>query len=273
MPTVQTNGVELYYEIQGSGEPVLMIMGLSVDHSNWLFQVPALSPRYQLVLLDNRDVGQSSQAPAPYTIRDMADDTAGLLDALGIERAHVVGASMGGAISQELAINYPERVASLALLCTWPGGDASSRWLLGAWQKQRREWDLGDFLDAVAPWIYTYRMFNDNAPMLEMGKQIALNYPYPQTVEGFSRQADACLQHNTRDRLGQIQAPALVLTGDEDILTPPRNAQFLAERIPNARLVLMPAAAHGFTAENAEAVNAALLEHLAAHPLAAKTPA
>ena len=101
---VETNGQKLYYEVHGEGEPLLLIMGLGNDATGWMFQVPAFAEHYKVIAFDNRDVGRSSEAKGPYTLADMAEDTAGLMDALGIEQAHVVGGSMGGSIAQELVI-------------------------------------------------------------------------------------------------------------------------------------------------------------------------
>src|SRR6185503_2959995 len=119
MAKVRVNGIELNYVEAGSGEPVLMIMGFGGDHLAWGFQVPALSARYRVIAFDNRGAGQSRVPDVPYLTRMLADDAVGLLDALGVERAHVIGASMGGMIPQEVALGHPGRVRSLQLHCTY----------------------------------------------------------------------------------------------------------------------------------------------------------
>ena len=122
--TIKNNGQELYYEIHGEGAPLVLIMGIGYDASLWgLYQVPALSKEFQVIVFDNRDVGRSSKANGPYTIADMADDVAGLMDGLQIKRAHMLGISMGGMIALEFALRHPERVDKLIL----PSGTSAPR--------------------------------------------------------------------------------------------------------------------------------------------------
>ena len=113
MPTVRVGDINMYYEIHGKGEPLLLIMGLGSDLTSWIFQIPEFSKKYRVIAFDNRGVGRSDAPDVPYSTAMMADDTTGLLDALGIERAHILGLSMGGFIAQELALKYPQRVKSL----------------------------------------------------------------------------------------------------------------------------------------------------------------
>jgi len=133
MPTIQANGQTLYYEVHGEGEPLLLVMGLAADTLAWAMQVPAFSARYRTIIFDNRDVGQSSMAAGPYEITDMAQDTLALADALELESFHLVGASMGGAIAQEVALAAPDRVRTLTLAMTWPRGGAWAATLSELW--------------------------------------------------------------------------------------------------------------------------------------------
>src|SRR2546425_3248297 len=137
MPKVRVNGIQIFYEEAGRGEPLILIMGFGADHLAWAFQVRALAARYRVVTFDNRGAGQSDAPEPPYTIHTMADDTAGLMDALGLESAHVVGASMGGMIAQELALAHPARVRSVHLACTAARPDAHMKALLTAWRDMR----------------------------------------------------------------------------------------------------------------------------------------
>src|SRR5215468_1539539 len=113
MPTVRVNDIDLYYQVAGAGETLVLIAGFACDHTIWELMLPALTPHYRVVTFDNRGAGQTSAPHAPYSVRQMADDTAGLLDGLGRGPVHVAGHSMGGMIAQELALNYPDRVRSL----------------------------------------------------------------------------------------------------------------------------------------------------------------
>src|SRR5439155_245441 len=137
MATATVDSIELYYEEHGRGDPLLLIMGLAADSTAWMFQVPDFAERYRTITFDNRGVGRSSKPPGPYTIHQMADDAAGLLDALRIARAHVLGVSMGGMIAQELALRHPERVRGLVLACTYPEPDVEA--------ERQREFGIGQF--------------------------------------------------------------------------------------------------------------------------------
>ncbi|HYR96314.1 MAG TPA: alpha/beta hydrolase [Candidatus Binatus sp.] len=126
MSVAKVDSIDLYYEEHGSGDPLLLIMGLAADSTAWMFQVPDFAKRYRTIVFDNRGVGRSSKPPGPYTIHQMADDAAALLETLGVQRAHVVGVSMGGMIAQELALRHPARVRGLVLSCTYPEPDAQA---------------------------------------------------------------------------------------------------------------------------------------------------
>ena len=123
MPKIQVNGIELFYDVQGTGEPLLLIAGFMCDHIYWSLLMPSLVKQYQVIRLDNRGIGQSSAPNSPYNMKQMASDTAGLLDHLGINKVHVAGHSMGGQIAQELVLAHPEKVRGLMLLSSWAKGD------------------------------------------------------------------------------------------------------------------------------------------------------
>src|SRR5919204_2765547 len=137
MPKVLVNGINLHYIEAGRGDPLLLIMGFGGDHLAWAFQTPVFAQSHRVIAFDNRGVGQSDVPDVPYTTRMMADDAAGLLDALGIERAHVIGVSIGGMIAQELALNHPRRVRSLQLHCTYARPDRYIEALMDVWRSTR----------------------------------------------------------------------------------------------------------------------------------------
>lgn len=262
MPTAQINGINLYYEEMGSGEPLLLIMGLGGHSMHWLFQSSVLSQSYRVIVFDNRGAGRSDAPAGPYTTREMAADAAGLLDHLGIQRARVVGWSMGGMIAQELALARPEQVERLVLLASlakqkeWAGA-----WLSFAAQAREREMDARGLVMWGMPWMYTPSFLQDAARVDAALNQSLLD-PFPMGAQGYAGQAEACRTHDALDRLGGIAAPTLVMVGSEDILTPPYYSREMAERIPGARLQLLESGGHGAPIEYPQQVNEALLAFL-----------
>jgi 3-oxoadipate enol-lactonase len=263
MAKATVNGIELYYEVHGSGEPLLLIMGLSGHTMAWLFQTSALAQHYQVIVFDNRGAGQSEAPEGPYSIRQMAEDAAGLLDHLGIARAKVVGWSMGGMIAQELALNYPEKVERLVLMASVAHVPETSRpWLTFGEQARAQELDPRGLVLWSLPWMFT-AAFMTQPEMVEAALNQSALDPFPITAQGFSGQAAACRAHNALDRLDTIATPTLVLVGAEDILTPPAYSREMAERIPGARLQILERCGHGMPIEFPQVVNAALLAFLA----------
>ena len=264
MPKTHVNGLEMYYEMEGDGPPVVLLGGLSQDHLGWAFQVPPLvAAGYRVITPDNRDAGQTGQTRAGYGIREMAGDTIGLMDVLGVPSAHVVGLSMGGMIAQEMAINDPDRVSSLTLVCTFAAIDQDLAGILRAWRASRPHCNDVDFTLMLSSWLFTYRFFQQ-AEAVNGFLQLVSSNPFPQSASGFQRQCDAVLTHDTRDRLKGITAPTHVIVGSEDNLTPPRLSRYLVEQIPGATLTEIPAAAHVLSIETPEAFNGALLGFLGA---------
>ncbi len=264
MPFAKINKIRVHYEVYGTGDPVLMIQGLSAPGINWLYQARDLSPHFEVITYDNRGVGESDlpQSEA-YPVPLMADDAAGLLKHLGVKRAHVVGASMGGAIAQELALRHPELVRSLVLACTWARGDGRFRHTVQAWVNLARRLALEErFRDVLFPMVYSPGFFERPAAAREALIRL-LAYPFPTTPEGMERQARGLLAWDgsrVKD-LGTIKAPTLVLVGRDDILTPPAFARTLAALIPKAKLRILPGG-HAFFIEEASAFNRAVLAFL-----------
>lgn len=249
MPAVEANGLKMYYEIHGEGHPLVMIMGLGANLDWWGPEiVDRLARRYRLLLFDNRGAGRTEKPATRYSIRMFADDTAALMDAVGIERAHVLGVSMGGMIAQELALNHPGRVERLILACTNCGVlrsvPPSMRVL--AWLTARNV-PPETLKERQLRLMFPDRFVARQREQIEAYWQRAGRHPTP--VDAFRRQFGAILRFNSYGRLRRIQAPTLVMTGDEDILVPPRNAEILAARIPGARLEVFPGGGHGFIAQ------------------------
>jgi 3-oxoadipate enol-lactonase len=264
---VPVNGLNMYYEFAGDGEPVVFIAGLASDHLEWLpAHVPAFTTAgYRCVLFDNRDVGQTDESPvAAYTIKQLADDAAGLLKQLGIKQAHIVGESMGGMIAQELAINYPERVRSLTLVCTWSRSEPFHKALSESWKNARRKLTLEESFQTFGLWLFSSRFYENPEAEPMFLAEVRAN-PHPQSVAAFARQWDAILTQNTQDRLGSITASTHVIAGDHDMMAPLRLSRIIAEKIPGAKLTVCPESAHVLAFENPAAFNPVALDFLKKH--------
>ncbi len=255
MPTVRVaTGLELFYRESGQGEPVLWIMGLGNDHRGWAYQVPAFRDRFRCITFDNRDCGQSQRADGAYTVADMAGDAVALLDALGVDRAHVVGFSMGGAQAQELAIRHPDRVRKLALCDTYTSRDERGAAVFLSRVLLRERLSPEEYQRVTLPWVYTYEDYQ-RPGFIEQTVQAILNDPNPQPLDDFRRQVEATLSVDTEGRLGRIRAPTLLVFGEDDITTPLRFARVLEAGIPDARLEVIAGAGHGLPWSHPEALN------------------
>jgi 3-oxoadipate enol-lactonase len=275
MSIATIGSLDFYYEEHGAGEPLLLIMGLAADSTAWMFQVPAFAEKYRTIVFDNRGVGRSSKPAGPYTIHEMADDAAALLAVLHVQRAHVVGVSMGGMIAQELALRHPERVHGLVLACTFPEPDAdierNRRFSVqqlggsitdgGDVQIDLKAINPMDFLQQLLPLLVNQEFIANELPKLLQVFSGALQYGF--SMEAILGQVGAVMNHKATDRLGKITAPTLVITGDADRLIPPANSDILAKGIPGAKLVKIPGGSHGFNFETPEVFNRAVLEFLA----------
>jgi pimeloyl-ACP methyl ester carboxylesterase len=266
MGIVRVNGIDLHYVEAGSGEPLLLIMGLGGDHQAWGFQFRAFAERHRVIAFDNRGAGQSSAPDEPYTIRGMADDARGLLDALGVGRVHVVGVSMGGMIAQELALAQPERVASLHLGCTLARSDPYLRSVLRVWRDLRARLPQESVVRTIALWLLAPATFAERPDFAEMVVQAALANPFPQSTAGFLRQSEAVMGHDTLDRLAALRPPTLVTVGEDDILVPPRFSREVSAAIPGSALHVVAAAGHVYFWERVDDFNKLTLDFAAAHP-------
>lgn len=264
MPYTTLNGIRVHYETYGAGDPVLLINGLGGPAVNWLYQVRDLSKRYRVITFDNRGVGETDLPDEPvYPTGQMAEDARALLDHLAIERAHVVGASMGGTIAMELAIRHPKRVRSLGLCCTWARGDGRFLHIVQSWMATAPVLSPEDrFRYALMPWIYTAKVLGDRAAVEDIVKR-TLAYPFLTRPGAFERQGRGLLEWNGAriKELRRLRMPTLVLVGRDDILTPPAFSRELARLIPRARLRIIPGG-HGFFIEEADLLNRALLRFL-----------
>ena len=264
MPFAAANGVRLYYEWHGAegGTPVVLVMGLGGDATAWPFQLAALAPRHRVLVFDNRGAGRSDAPDVPYTTRGMAGDLLALLDALGVERAHLLGLSLGGAIAQEAVLAAPARFASLQLHASWAGPEPYFEALVAAVRTARLQLDREAFYRVLSLWLFTPRCFATQPELVELVVRRAIDHPYPVALHAYLRQTEAVLGHDTRDRLHLIRCPTLVAVGAQDLLTPPVLSEDLARRIPGARLLLLPELGHGGLWEAPETFNRVCLDFL-----------
>jgi len=265
MATTKVNDIEMYYEVHGSGEPLLLIMGLGANATAWEMQVPDFSREYRVIAFDNRGAGRTDKPREPYSIGGMADDAAGLLDALGIGWSHVYGMSMGGMIAQEMALRHPSRLRALVLGGTMAGGPnavMAGPQLIQQWASTATL-PLEKAVEAGLQFLYSDEFIVQNKERL-VRRALELAYLMA-PIDALERQFMAITQFNTYDRLHQIQAPTLVITGTDDKIVPAENSRILAERIPGARLVEIEGTGHGFLVEKAEEANRAVLRFVRQH--------
>jgi len=255
MPVARIGDLNIHYQVRGLGDPLLLIMGYRGSGYMWGEELIApLSRYFRVITFDNRGTGKSDKPNAVYTIPMMADDAAGVLQHLDIERAHVFGVSMGGMIAQELALHYPKRVNRLILGCTNCGGAHAILAPLVVLEKLMTPPDMPreEAIRRQWPVIFSPDFVKAYPDFLDQMTERSLAHPTP--LFSAIRQAMAIQRFNTYGRLGQIVAQTLVVSGSADILVPPANAYLLADRIPDATLELMPNAGHGFFWEQPEAL-------------------
>lgn len=262
MPHVETNGIKLYYEEVGSGPPLVCIMGITGPGSVWSNHTALWQRHFRCLLVDNRGVGQSDMPPGPYSSAMMADDYAGLMDALQIDRARVIGCSMGSAIAQQLAIRHPQRVESLVLMCPWARCDRYARDVFEHLRVAKAKLTAAEFVRYIQLLIFTKPYWDSDAgyqTLLE-GRLLATEDPSPQPLHALEAQADACVTHDVLGDLGRIGCRTLVIGGKDDIFTPRWMAEEVAAGIPNCELHLYADAGHAFHWEQIGDFNARIVQ-------------
>ena len=265
MPTIQYRGRKIEYELHGSGDgiPLVLAAGSGGSFKGWLpVQVPELGADRPLILFNHRGVGDSDDDGKVFSTADLADDLIGLLDALSIPRVDLLGAFMGGMAAQELAIRHPARLRRLVLTGTYARADVKRRMLLDHWAslaardatmismvRERMLWSLQD--DTIA-----------QTDLIDGMIDYVTREGLPLTADVFARQCQACMSHDTYDRLASIQSPTLVISGRLDQLTPPKFHRELADEIPEARLITLRYAAHMVMVESARRFNQVVIDFL-----------
>lgn len=258
MDTMTKRKTILHHQIRGKGPTLLLLNGLGLSSEAWEPQMAALSDTLRLLAPDNRGSGRSELGGGPCTIADMAGDVISLLDALGLDRVHVLGLSMGGLIAQELALRHPKRVRSLILVATAARLPPMTRHVIDVWSRMVQHGvDTELFLREQFGWVFTDHLLEQREVVDGM---IAMVRTWPFSAPGFMTQVKACLGHDAVDRVPAILVPSLVLVGREERLIPIPASEELASLLPNARLKILEEGGHGFAAECAGAFNQAVLD-------------
>jgi 3-oxoadipate enol-lactonase len=260
MPFVLNRGAKLYWEEHGSGPPVLLIMGLSFTHEMWYRVLPHIQRECRAIVFDNRGTGRSDVPRGPYLMRQMAGDACAVLDAAGVREAHVIGASMGGMIAQEMALRHPDRVLSLVLACTSYSG------LFAKWPDLR-------CVPYGLPWSKGSReererrlrrlIYASETPRERIEEDLRVRCGCRWSTRGFLNQFAGILLWNSYARLQGIRVPTLVIHGEQDKLVPPWNGRVLGRRIPGARYCEVPQAGHILMTDQPEYCREAIAGFLA----------
>ena len=267
MPKAKVNGINMCYEVHGQGEPFVLIMGSFGSLEAWALQIGAFQQHYKVIVFDNRGIGRTDKSPEPYSIATMADDTVGLLDHLSIEKAHVLGMSLGGPVAQDVAINYPHRVEKLILVCSMAGAEGTRlhpdmlKALGVQGHDQRIDFRKIDFLQIMTATVAL--AFNDKSLSDSLSAQAGTWFKQFE-VDGFIKQWEAVTNYSALDRLHKIRARTLVITGTEDRLVDPRSSEVIAGLIPNSKLVKIEGGSHAFFMEMSDRFNTEVLNFLKA---------
>lgn len=262
MAFAKVNDINLYYELKGKGEPIVFLSGFSTNRETWRNYSDRLSSQYQTLILDNRGAGESDAPPPPYTIEMMAEDTAALMDHVGIKEATMVGSSMGTAIIQTLALRHPSKVKKGILISPF------AKLPLTALMKSETVGKLLEagvplnlVIESVIPWLYSNAFLNDGDRAKNKSQEMLEN-PFPQKPEGYLGQLTALKAFDLRDQVGDIQAEMLLIAGAEDLSTPLYCSHFLNENLPQNTLKVFENVGHMAHVEQRDKVFEVILNFL-----------
>ncbi len=267
MPKGKAGDINLEYYVEGSGPPLLMIRGLGADASTWGERfLEQLRPHFTLVRFSNRGTGESDRPQEATTIRIMANDAAALLRAVGVERAHVLGVSMGGMIAQEFALKHADMLNGLVLGCTTPGGAGHVAPNPDVWATLTLAQGLSreDQIRNAWPVMCTPAFIEERLDFMEMMLQTSLINPTP--IETYMKQMAAIEAFDAYERLSDIASPALIMHGDGDVLIPAENGRVLHEGINGSQLAIIPGVGHVFFWEKPEESARLIVEFLSRVP-------
>jgi 3-oxoadipate enol-lactonase len=266
MPVVQANGIEINYEVQGEGEPIVLIPYLAIDQACYAFQVAEYAKHFTCYSVDLRGAGLSSKPEGEYTTELFADDVAAFMQAAGIGRAHIFGVSLGASTGTWLAAKYPERVQSLQLHSAWDKTDPFLTVIVEGWRIMARGLDSVTemVIAGIFPFCFTPELYAARPEYIDSLAEFVRGRPMP-PLDAFVRQSGAVLAHDASGILGSIQAPTLITYGRHDIVTSTRFAAPLTEGIADTELIVFEDCAHAAIYENVEGFNQRTLEFLRRH--------
>jgi pimeloyl-ACP methyl ester carboxylesterase len=265
MPTVRAGDIDVHYETQGSGEPLVLIPYLALDQACYAFQVAHYEKHYTCISVDLRDSGQTSTSDGSYTTEQLADDVARFLQAIGVERAHVSGLSLGAAVGLWLAAKYPEKVRTLSLHSAWPKTDPFVRTVVEGWQTMAKGAGVTEMIvQGIFPWCFTPELYAARPEYIDSLADFVRSRPIA-PLEAFLRQSEAVLGHDASAQLGRITAPTQVTFGRHDVLCSTRFADELTGGIADTELVVFEDCSHAPIYENVASFNDRTLSFLQAH--------
>jgi len=266
MPTVRANNVNLYYEKQGSGEPIVLIPYLAADQACYAFQVADYAKHFTCISVDPRGAGQSDKPVGPYSTELFADDVAAFMQAIGVQQAHVFGLSLGAAVGMWLAAKHPEKVKTLSLHSSWPKTDPFLETVVRGWQAQAKGLDsIPDVvITGILPWCLRPETYASKPDLLKTLADFVRSRPV-QPVDAFMRESDAVINHDCLAGLSRIKAPTQITFGRFDMVTSTRFADTLHGQIKGSELHVFEDCAHAPIYENVGAFNSATLAFLQKH--------
>jgi len=266
MPQVQANEIDIYYEVQGEGEPMVLIPYLAADQACYAFQVAEYAKHYTCFSVDLRGAGLSGKPDGVYTTELLAADIAAFMQAAGIEQAHIFGLSLGAATGMWLAARHPEKVKTLSLHSAWTASDPFLRTVVQSWQiiAQALASVPEMIIQGIFPWCFTPEMYGARPEYVDSLAEFVRSRPMP-PVDAFIRQSGAVLAHDATAALGSIQAPTLITFGRHDLVTSTRFAAPLSEGIANSEVLVFEDCSHAPIYENVEEFNTQTLAFLQRH--------
>jgi pimeloyl-ACP methyl ester carboxylesterase len=263
MPKVEVNGLTINYDVQGEGEPLLLIPYLSADHACYAFQLPAYTEHFRCIAVDLPGTGESDKPAGPYSTEGYARQVAAFLDAIGVQQAHVAGVSLGAAVGMQLAVRHPDRVRSLSLHSAWDRSDAYLKTVVELWRTlaSSRPTVADMVIQAIFPLAFTPEMYVARPEFVDSLAEFVRSRP-AQPLDAFLAQSEAALTHDASAVLHEISAPTLITVGAQDLVCSRRFAERLKNAIGGSELVVFEHLSHAGLHEDPETFNRPTLDFL-----------